>query len=400
MRFSDNVSKLQPSATMAVSSLAKRLAAEGRDILNLSAGEPDFDTPAFICDAAVDGIRAGQTRYTPPAGMPELRKAIAARLSERAGRTLDWEGVVVTSGAKQALFNATFTLFGPGDEVIIAAPYWTTYPDLVRLARAEPVLVFGDEAGGFKIGPSHLDAAATERTRGLVLNSPCNPTGAVYTLRELAAIAVWAKERDVWLLSDEIYRAIYFGDDAEGAPGLLDLPPESLGPYVLIDGASKCFSMTGWRIGYSYAPAEVSKKFTALQSQITSNPTTPSQVAALEAYANAEASSAAVAEMAAAFRRRRDLVTSRMRELLPGVPFVEPAGAFYIYFRVDGFFSGGVRDATTWCSRLLEEQGVALVPGAAFGDDRWVRMSFASSDEVLQDALVRIAATVGAGSPA
>jgi aspartate aminotransferase len=400
MRFSDNVSKLQPSATMAVSSLAKRLAAEGRDILNLSAGEPDFDTPAFICDAAVEGIRAGETRYTPPAGTPELRKAIAARLSERAGRTLDWEGVVVTSGAKQALFNATFTLFGPGDEVIIAAPYWTTYPDLVRLARAEPVLVFGDEAGGFKIGPSHLDAAATERTRGLVLNSPCNPTGAVYTLRELAAIAVWAKERDVWLLSDEIYRAIYFGDDAEGAPGLLDLPPESLGPYVLIDGASKCFSMTGWRIGYSYAPAEVSKKFTALQSQITSNPTTPSQVAALEAYANAEASSAAVAEMAAAFRRRRDLVTSRMRELLPGVPFVEPAGAFYIYFRVDGFFSGDVRDATTWCSRLLEEQGVALVPGAAFGDDRWVRMSFASSDEVLQDALVRIAATVGAGSPA
>ena len=400
MRFSDNVGKLEPSATMAVSSLAKRLAAEGRDVLNLSAGEPDFDTPAFICDAAVEGIRGGETRYTPPAGTPELRKAIAARLSERAGRKLDWEGVVVTSGAKQALFNATFSLFGPGDEVIVVAPYWTTYPDLVRIARAEPVIVFGDERADFKVRPSHLDSVATPRTRGLVLNSPCNPTGAVYASSELRAIAEWAKERGVWLLSDEIYRAIYFGDDAEAAPGLLELPPECLGPHVLIDGASKSFSMTGWRIGYSYASVEVSRKLTALQSQITSNPTTPAQVAALEAYANVEASTAAVAEMVAAFRRRRDLVTTRMRELLPGVPFVEPAGAFYLYFRVDGFFSDEVPDASAWCSKLLEEQGVALVPGAAFGDDRWVRMSFASADDVLEEALGRIAACVGAASAA
>jgi aspartate aminotransferase len=169
---------------------------------------------------------------------------------------------------------------------------------------------------------------------------------------------------------------------------------------VLIDGASKSFAMTGWRIGYTYAPAEVSKKFTALQSQITSNPTTPAQVAALAAYSNVTASAAAVAEMAAAFRRRRELVTSRMRELLPGVPFVDPVGAFYLFFRVDGFFNEDVKDATTWCSRLLEDQGVALVPGAAFGDDRWVRMSFAAADEVLENALGRIAANVGAGSAA
>jgi aspartate aminotransferase len=400
MRFSDNVSKLEPSATMAVSSLAKRLAAEGRDILNLSAGEPDFDTPGFICEAAIEGIRAGETRYTPPPGTPSLRKAIAVRLSERAGRTLDWEGVVVTSGAKQALFNATFTLFGPGDEVIVLAPYWTSYPDLVKIARAEPVIAFGDEQADFKISPSRLDSMSTARTRGLVINSPCNPTGAVYTRDELQAIAEWAKDRDVWLLSDEIYRSIYFGDDADAAPGLLELPPESLGPYVLIDGASKSFSMTGWRIGYSYATPEVSKKFAALQSQITSNPTTPSQVAALEAYSNVKVASAAVAEMAAAFRRRRDLVTTRVREILPGVPFVEPMGAFYLYFRVDGFFDEEVGDATAWCSKLLEEQGVALVPGAAFGDDRWVRMSFASSDDVLEDALGRIAACLGAGSAA
>lgn len=400
MRFSENVQKLKPSATMAVSALAKRLAAEGRDILDLSAGEPDFDTPAFVSAAAVDGIRSGKTRYTPPAGTPELRKAIAARLSERAGRTLDWEGVVVTAGAKQALFNAIFTLFGPGDEVLVVEPYWTTYPDLIALARAEPVIVPGDEANSFKVTPRRLESAVTGRTRGLVLNSPCNPTGAVYTRPELEAIVDWARERGVWLISDEIYGSIYFGGDGASAPGILDLPQASLGPHVLVDGASKSFAMTGWRIGYSYAPAELSKKLAALQSQITSNPPTPSQAAALEAYSNVRAAGPAVAEMVAAFRRRRDSVTARMRELLPGVPFVDPAGAFYLFFRVDAFFTDEVKDATTWCSRLLEDQGVALVPGGAFGDDRWVRMSFAAADEVLEDALGRIAASVGAGSTA
>ncbi|MGD8870355.1 MAG: pyridoxal phosphate-dependent aminotransferase, partial [Gemmatimonadota bacterium] len=362
MQYSENISTLKPSATMAVSSLAKRLASEGRDILNLSAGEPDFDTPTFICDAAIDGIRSGQTRYTPPPGTPQLRKAIAAHLASRAGRDIDWEGVVVTAGAKQSLFNATFTLFGPGDEVLILSPYWTTYPALVGLARAEPVVVGGDVANDFKVGAAELEAARTPRTRGLVLNSPSNPSGAVYTKDELAEIVAWAKEHDVWILSDEIYRAIYYGSDGTAAPGLLDFPESDLGPFVLIDGASKCFAMTGWRIGYTYAPVELSKKFSALQSQMTSNPSTPSQAAALAAYSDVAAADAAIAEMNAAFKRRRDLVTTRVRELLPGVDFVEPVGAFYLYFRVDGFFDDQVKDATAWCSKLLEEQGVALVP--------------------------------------
>jgi aspartate aminotransferase len=398
MQLSENVSTLKPSATMAVSSLAKRLASEGRDILNLSAGEPDFDTPAFICEAAIDGIKAGATRYTPPPGTPQLRKAIAARLAERAGREIDWEGVVVTAGAKQALFNAIFTLFGPGDEVLVLSPYWTTYPALVSISRAEPVVVEGDASNAFKVGPSELEAARTNRTRGMVLNSPSNPSGAVYTAEELSAIVEWAREHDVWILSDEIYRSIYYGSEGVAAPGLLDLPESALGPYVLIDGASKCFAMTGWRIGFTYAPAELSKKFTALQSQMTSNPTTPSQEAALAAFTQVEAADAAVAEMTAAFRRRRDLVTTRLRELLPDVEYVDPVGAFYLYFRVDSFFDDEVTGATAWCSKLLEEQGVALVPGAAFGDDRWVRMSFASSDEVLEEAFRRIAAGVGVGS--
>lgn len=400
MEFSDNISKLKPSATMAVSSLAKRLKREGRDILDLSAGEPDFDTPAFVCDAAVEGIRAGQTRYTPPAGTPELREAIAEHLADRAGREVSWEEVVVTAGAKQALFNAIFALFGPGDEVLVLAPYWTTYPALVSISRAEPVPVTGDESNSFKVTPELLEAARTEHTRGMILNSPSNPTGAVYSLDELAAIAEWARDRKVWILSDEIYRSIYYGDDRVSAPGLLDLRSSSLGPYVLIDGASKCFAMTGWRIGYTYCAAELAKKLTAIQSQITSNPASPSQAAALAAYSRQAEAAAAIAEMTTAFRRRRDLVTTRMRELLPDVSFVDPEGAFYLYFRVDSFFNEETPDATSWCSKLLEEQGVALVPGAAFGDDRWVRMSFATSDEILEQALSRIAAGVGASSAA
>ncbi len=400
MQFSANVEKLKPSATIAVSTLAKKLASEGRDILNLAGGEPDFDTPEFIAQAGIDGIRAGRTRYTHPAGLPELRKAIAARLSEQAGRELDWTGVVVSSGAKQALFNATFTLFGPGDEVLIAAPYWTTYPDQVTIARAEPKAVFGAESRDFKITPDELEAARSEHTRGLIINSPCNPTGAVYSLEELEAIAIWARDRSVWLISDQIYRNIYHDVDRVAAPGILELPESSLGDFVLIDGVSKSYAMTGWRLGFSYASAEVSQKFTALQSQITSNVTTPTQVAALEAFSNVEAARASIAEMGVAFTRRRDLVTTRMHELLPGVPYTSPHGAFYLYFRVDGFFDDETPDASAWCSRLLEQQGVALVPGAAFGDDRWVRMSFAASDEVLEDAFSRIAAMVSAGAPA
>lgn len=398
MRLSANIEQLKPSATIAVSTLAKRLASEGRDIINLSAGEPDFDTPGFISDAAIQGIHDGRTRYTPPAGLPELRKAIAERLSERAGRELSWEGVVVGAGAKQSLFNALFCMVGPGDEVLVAAPYWTSYPALATLARAEPVEVAGPEDSDFKVTPAILEAARTERTRALVLNSPCNPTGAVYDLDELSAIARWARDHDVALVSDEIYRNIYYGQDREAAPGLLDIPEADLGHFVLVDGASKSYAMTGWRIGFSYSVPELAKKFTSLQSQITSNAATPSQVAALAAFGEPDQADASIREMVAAFRRRRDLVSARMAEHMPGVPFVEPRGAFYLYFRVDGLFRDGVTNATEWCNWLLQEKGVALVPGAAFGDDRWVRMSYAAADETLEEAFRRIGALLSAGS--
>ncbi|HSG49283.1 MAG TPA: pyridoxal phosphate-dependent aminotransferase [Longimicrobiales bacterium] len=390
MAYSANVERLQPSATIAVSTLAKRLRAEGRDIIDLSAGEPDFDTPTFIADAAVDGIRTGMTRYTPAAGMPQLREAIAAHLSERAGREIPWESVVVSCGAKQALFNACFSIFGPGDEVLIATPYWTSYPEIVELARATPVPVAGDESRDFKLTPDDLERAWNPAVKGLIYSSPGNPTGTVYDTDELKALAEWARDRNVWLLADEIYREIYFGEGGE-APGLLDLPPESLGPHVLFDGASKSFAMTGWRVGFSLSEVEWAGVFTALQSHITSNAATPSQVAAFAAYSQEERTMAAVSEMRRAFHRRRDLVARLFDEKLPQLPYLRPDGAFYLFFRVDAAFAPGRESASALCSWLLEEAGVALVPGEAFGDPRFARLSYATSDEILVEAVERLA---------
>lgn len=398
MRLSANIQNLRPSATIAVSTLAKKLRAEGRDILDLSAGEPDFDTPSFISEAGIRGIREGKTRYTPAPGMPELRQAIAREIAGRTGREVDWNGVVVTSGAKQALFNACFALFGPEDEVLVASPYWTSYPEILTLARAEPRFVAGTEENDFLLTPAELDRAVTPRTRGLILCSPSNPSGAVYDRGQLRQVAEWARDRDIWLISDEIYRSIHFSDDASPAPGLMDLPAGSVGPHVIIDGVSKSFAMTGWRIGFSVSSVELARELTALQSHMTSNAATPSQVAALEAYANPEQARAAVVEMLGAFRRRRDLVVDLVREHLPGFGFVYPRGAFYLFLRVDQAFGGPVRDSTAFANRILEETGVALVPGVAFGDDRYVRLSFATSDAILEESIRRMAgALAGAG---
>lgn len=394
MKLSRNIARLQPSATIAVSSLAKRLRAEGRDIIDLSAGEPDFDTPRFIADAAVQGIRDGKTRYTATPGMPELRSAIAQSLSGIAGRPLEAEGVVTGTGGKQGLFNACFCLFGPGDEVLIASPYWTSYPQIVTLAQADPVMVQGSEDLDFRLTPEDLEAKLTPQTRGLILCSPSNPTGTVYSLDELTAVAEWARERGVWLIADEIYRAIYFGEDRDYAPSILEIPEAKLPNYVLIDGASKSFAMTGWRLGFAFTEGPLAAKMSALQSHVTSNASTPSQVGALAAFSRTEEARVAVGSMVAAFRRRRDLVVGLFRELLPEVGFIEPKGAFYLFLRVDALFDEAITDSTTFCSWILEETGVATVPGVAFGDDRFVRMTFATSDSLLEDAIRRMAKAI------
>jgi aspartate aminotransferase len=391
LTLSSNVEALQPSATMAIATRAKELIAAGNDVVDLCVGEPDFDTPAFIAEAGIQAIREGKTRYTPAAGIPQLRAAIAhdiQRLSARDDFRTDPHGVVVTSGAKQALFNVVFTLFGPGDRVLIPVPYWTTYPELVQLARAEPVFVTGDPDRSFKVTVDDLERASVGGgVKGLMLNSPSNPSGAVYSHEELESIARWAAERGIWVVSDEIYRRIYFGGSV--APGILDLPDELLERVVLIDGASKAFAMTGWRLGFSYTSRELAAKLTALQSQTTSNAATPTQYAALAAYKESDRADAEVERMRAAFEQRKNLLVDLFRQHLPEVPFVEPEGAFYFWVGTRGLARNG-EGSMALCERLLGETGLALVPGFAFGDDDFFRISYAYPEATLRDAVRRL----------
>ncbi len=390
MTYSENIAKLRPSATVAVSTLAKKLAAEGRDIINLSAGEPDFDTPEAVAGAGIEGIRRGRTRYTPAAGLPELRAAAAEYMTAGTDYPADPARVVISAGAKQSLFNACFCLFGPGDDVLIGSPYWTSYPEMVTLARADSVPVMGSEERDFLLTPDDLEAAATANARGLILSSPSNPTGAVYSKSELGAIAEWAGGRGITLISDEIYQEIYYGEGVK-APGALDLDPGRVGDLVVTNGMSKAFAMTGWRVGFSYTTRELAARMSALQSHVSLNAATPSQIAALEGLTRGEEGARDRDRMVAAFRRRRDLVARLFDELLPGCSYIRPGGAFYLYFRVDGLFDDEVTCAGDVCTRILEEAGVAIVPGEAFGDARYARMSTASSDEEIEEGVRRMA---------
>jgi aspartate aminotransferase len=392
-QFSENVDRLQPSATIAVSSLAKELKGQGRDIINLSAGEPDFRTPSFIADAAVAAIRDGKTRYTPAPGLPALREAIAHALARDHDVGTTPAGVVVSAGAKQALFNALFVLVGPGDRVLVPVPYWTSYPEIVQLARAEPVPVKGAQDRGYRVDPDDLEEAYDPSVRALLLNSPSNPSGAVYRREELEAIAAWAAERGVWLISDEIYARLCYV--APRAPGLLDLPGELLQRAVVINGASKAYAMTGWRIGYSYTDVAVAAKISALQSHTTSNAATPSQHAALAAFTATPEQEEELSAMGREFRERRDVVVDLLDKRLPGTERVTPEGAFYLFLRADRWYDDESPDSVALCRRLIEEAEVALVPGAAFGDDRYVRLSFAASRRELEQAFDRLGRALG-----
>ena len=383
-----NVQHLKASETIAIATEAKRRKAAGEDVYDLSAGEPDFDTPEAVAEAGIQAIRKGFTRYPPNIGIAELRGAVATQLSTLSGgRAVNADNIVVSSGSKQSLFNACFTLFGPHDRVLIPAPAWVSYPQIVHLARAEPVLVPGDIEWGLKVSVRDLDRAHSKLTKGLILCSPCNPTGSVYTLAELRAIAEWARDNGMWIISDEIYRRIHYGPGP--APSLLDLPDELLERVVLIAGASKAYAMTGWRIGAALAPPKVAKAMAALQSHTTTGANHPAQWAAATAFGDPRVE-ADVQQMVMAFRRRRDRIVERFRADAPGIEFIEPHGAFYFFFRVDGIRDREPLSSTAFCDALMREEGVALVPGAAFGDDRWVRLSYAASDKVIGTALDRL----------
>ncbi len=389
MDISENVRSIKPSATLAVAARARELKAQGRDILDLSAGEPDLLTPGFVRRGGIESIEKGLTKYTAVAGIPQLRQAIARSVEQRTGVKVTAEQIVVSNGAKHALFNACFTLFGPGDRVLIPRPYWTSYPDIVRLARAEPVFVDGDPERGYKLSPDDL-AKVGAGAKGIILNSPSNPSGAVYTKDELDAVVRWAFDHGLWIISDEIYCTLCY--NGPRAASVYDLDPAFQERIVLIDGASKSFAMTGWRIGFSCSVLPLAKELAAVQSHMTSNPAAPSQYAALTAYTAEGADAEELRRMTETFHHRRDLIVSLFREELPELGFVYPDGAFYLFFQVPKGEGGSMG----WCNKLLEEKGVALVPGEAFGMDDYVRLSFAASDDALREGVRRIAALVPA----
>jgi aspartate aminotransferase len=387
MQGSQNVRGIEGSATLAIAALCRELRAQGREVIDLGVGEPDFRTPEFIAEAGIASIEQGFTQYTPVPGIPALRKAIAERIRADTGHPANPEGVVVTAGAKQAIFNACFLLFGPGDKVLVPAPYWTSYPALVRLARAQDVVVPMSPEKNFRLTTQDLDAYHSDAVRGLIINSPSNPTGAVYTLEELDAIARWAHERNIWIISDEIYGRICFS--ADRAPSFLDLDDALLERVVIVDGASKAYAMTGWRLGYSYSRPPVAKELASLQSQITSNAASPSQYAALAAYQDDGRGRESIRAMVRIFQQRRDKVVAQLETDLPkAVPSV-PDGAFYLFVRVDAYYDDHLKDSAAFCSWLLDQTGVALVPGSAFGDDRFVRLSLAAPNAALAEAVRR-----------
>lgn len=374
---SANVSELGESATIAVSSLARALIAAGRPVIDLGAGEPDAPTPEFVIDAAKAALDAGATRYTAVEGIAPLRQAIADWATTRVESRMapvPAADVVVSTGSKQSLFNACFVLFGPGDDVLVPTPAWTSYYEIAALARARAVPVFGSRANDLRVTAADLRAAATPATRGLILNSPCNPTGALYDRGELAELLDLAHERGWWVVSDEIYRRIAYDGEAASS---LDVCP-SRDRLVVVDGVSKAHAMTGWRIGWSVAPTAVARAMTALQSHTTSNATTVAQHAALAALTRTVESDAAVKGMLESLRRRRDAAMAVLRE--SAIDVVMPRGAFYLFVRVGESTGSDPEPGATFARRLLEERNVAVVPGTAFRAPEWVRVSYAAPE--------------------
>lgn len=381
---SSNIALLRESATIAVSQRARALKAAGRRIVDLGAGEPDFDTPRFIRDDAAAAMNAGATRYTATDGILPLREAIAAQAREMgpAGAGIEARNVVVSNGSKQSIFNACFVLFGPGDEVLVPTPSWTSYYEIVQLARATAVEVHGDRARDLKVSVDDLKKAETSRTRGLMLNSPCNPTGAVYSKSELRDILAYARERGWWVISDEIYRRIAYDGPATTS---LEVA-EDRDNLIVVDGVAKAYAMTGWRVGWAISPPDVARAMTAFQSHATFHTAAMSQHGALSALTRSAESDAEIAAMVEQYRARRDAALA-IFATAPELPLVRPAGAFYFYFDVSAAAPGSDDPGTLFAKRLLEERGVAMVPGAAFRTPEWVRASYAAPLEAVTEGI-------------
>jgi aspartate aminotransferase len=382
---------IKPSPTIAVSNLARELKAAGRDVIGLGAGEPDFDTPDGIKEAAIAAIRAGQTKYTAVDGTPELKAAVAAKFARENGLEFDVGEISVGAGGKQIIYNALMATLDPGDEVLIPAPYWVSYPDMALLAGGTPVFVSCPDQTGFKLRAEDLEEAITARTKWVILNSPSNPTGAAYSAAELRALTdVLLRHPQVWLLTDDIYEHLVYDGFRFVTP--LAVEPRLRPRCLTMNGVAKAYAMTGWRIGYAGGPTELIKAMAKIQSQSTSNPCSISQAAAVAALTGPQDF---IAERAAIFRERRDLVVDLLNRA-PGLRCHRPEGAFYVYPSIAGVIGRRTPDGTVladsegFARYLLEGEGVAVVHGTAFGMDPYVRISYATSTELLEDACRRI----------
>lgn len=391
MRLAARARAIAPSPTMAIDAKSKQMLAQGIDVVNFSVGEPDFDTPAHIKAAGIQAIETGKTKYTAAAGTIELRRAIAAKLQADNGLTYAPEQIVVSNGAKQSLFNAFMVLLDEGDEVIVQAPYWVSYPEMIKLAGGVPVIVETTEATGFKMTAAMIEERLTPKTRAINLNSPSNPTGAVYTREELQAIADLAVEHDLAIVTDEMYEKLVY----EGAEhvSIAALAPEVYERTVTVNGHSKAYAMTGWRIGYAAAPLHIAKAMGDLQSQTTSGASSISQVAAVEALVGTQEP---IEAMRQEFDRRRQYMMERLQQL-PGFRVdVTPVGAFYLFPNVSALFGKSWRGrpidgSEDLAALILEQARVGLVPGTGFGAPDYLRLSYASSMERIKTGLDRIA---------
>jgi aspartate aminotransferase len=396
LAVSKRVQRVKPSPTVALTGRVAQLKAEGKDIISLGAGEPDFDTPSHIAEAGIEAIRKGFTRYTPVEGTADLKDAIIAKFKRENALEYKRGQILVSTGAKQTIFNLILALIDAGDEVVIPAPYWVSYPDMVLLADGTPVIVCAGPEQGYKITPAQLDAAITPKTRLFILNSPSNPTGAAYSLAELRALGdVLLRHPQVVICTDDIYEHIYWGSEAFGT--IAHVCPELYDRTVTVNGVSKAYAMTGWRIGYCGAPAEIAIAMSTIQGQSTSNASTIAQKAATIAL-NGDQSD--VREMNKHFRQRHDFVVAALNKL-PGVSCLPAAGTFYAFARVDGAMKlVGAKDDNAFAEYLLNHAGVAVVPGSGFGAPGHMRLSYACSMQTLEEALRRVDRTLRAAQAA
>lgn len=389
MEYSRKAKNINPSITLAITAKAKALKAEGVDVVSFGAGEPDFNTPKNIINAAIRAMEEGKTKYTPTAGILELREAICNKLEKDNNLKYNPNQIIVSTGAKQCLADVFMAILNPGDEVIVPTPYWVSYPELIKLADGIPVFVEANEKAGYKYTIEDLENVVTDKTKALVLNSPNNPTGTIYQKEELEVIAKFAKKHDILIISDEMYEKLIY--DGEKHISIASLSQDAYERTIVINGVSKAYAMTGWRIGYAAAKEEIIKLMVSVQSHVTSNPNSIAQYASVEAL---NGPTDELVKMIAEFDNRRKFMVKRIGEI-EGLDIIYPKGAFYLMINVSCVYGKAINGKTIkssldFSSELLEEEKVAVIPGAAFGLDKFVRLSYATSQKDIEEGLNRI----------